>query len=363
MKKILISIAIFLLLPVIIYSQDKSSIISQSEIDEMKQALKEDSLLVQIVNRLGGDAEKLYKNFKKNILYSDSLFKYNQEHIKPFHDLGCTRRFELLPLIDWFTVDDSLSGEAGVAYLIRTDDTTILFDVGLNKHDTDPSPLLMNMNKLGVNLEDIDVIVISHPHGDHTGGSKWSQKNTFSLTSTQLDLGNKQIFTPIPMTYPGQQPIHSPQPTKIAKGVATIGIISCPLFHDLVQEQALAFNVENKGIVIVSGCGHQTIEKMLQRTERLFTEPIYGLLGGFHLPISVGRNITKIYQYFITNRLPWMPLTETEISHIIDLMKQKGVKIVGISGHDSCDSSISLFREAFGNSYFEIAVGNIITLN
>ncbi len=363
MKKILIPITIFLLLPVIIYSQDKSSILSQLEIDEMNNALKADTLLVQFVNWFGGDSEKLYNNFKKNIWYSDSLFNHNQEHLKPFSDLGCTRRFELLPLVDWFTSDDSLSGEAGVAYLIRTDDITILFDVGQNKHDMDPSPLLMNMNKLGVHLEDIDVIVLSHPHGDHTGGSKWRKKNTFSLTSNQLDLGHKQIFTPIPMTYPGQQPIHSLQPTKIAKGVATIGVISCPLFHDIVQEQALAFNVEGKGIVIVSGCGHQTIEKMLRRSERLFDEPVYGLLGGFHLPMSVGRNITKIYQYMITNRLPWVPLTETEISHTIAFMKQKGVKIVGISGHDSCDSSIAIFREAFRYSYIEITVGEKIILN
>lgn len=173
----------------------------------------------------------------------------------------------------------------------------------------------------------------------------------------------KKILTPIPMTYPGQQPIHSSHPTKIAKGVATIGVISCPLFHDIVQEQALAFNVENKGIVIVSGCGHQTIEKILLRSERLFDEPIYGLLGGFHLPMSVGRNIKKIYQYVITNRLPWVPLTESDISRMIAFMKEKGVKTEGISGHDSCDLSIAIFREAFKDSYIEIAVGDKIILN
>ena len=363
MKKILIPIIIFFLFHAIIYSQDKPSILSQTEIDEMMNALKEDTLLNQHVNWFGGNPVELYENFKKNILNSDSLFRHNQEHLKPFRDLGCTRHLEILPLIDWFTSDDSLIGEAGVAYLIRTDNITILFDVGLNKYDVDPSPLLMNMKKLGVRLEDIDVIVISHPHGDHIGGGKWSEKNTFSLTSYQLDLGQKQVLTPIPMTYPGLQPIHTPQPTKIARGVATIGVITCPLFHGIVQEQAIAINLENKGIVIVSGCGHQTIDKILQRTERLFDEPIYGLLGGFHLPISVGRNITKTYQYFITNRRPWIPLTTTEISHTIALLKQKGVQVVGISGHDSCDSSIAMFRKAFRDSYTEIVVGDKIILN
>ena len=363
MKRILIPITIFFLLPAMIYSQDKPSILSQTEIDEMMNAIKEDTLLAQYVKWFGGDPVELYENFKKNSWSSDSLFRHNQEHLKPFSDLGCTRHFEMLPLIDWFTSDDSLIGEAGVAYLFRTDYATILFDVGLNQHDIDPSPLLMNMKRLGVRLEDIDFIVISHPHGDHTGGNKWCEKNTFSLTSYQIDLGQKQVLTPVPMKYPGLQLIHTPQPTKISKGVATIGVITCPLFNGIIQEQALAINLENKGIVIVSGCGHQTIEKILQRTERLFDEPIYGLLGGFHLPISVGRNITKVYQYFITNRLPWVPLTATEVSHTIALLKQKGVKVVGLSGHDSCDSSIAIFREAFRDSYIEIVVGDKITLH
>jgi 7,8-dihydropterin-6-yl-methyl-4-(beta-D-ribofuranosyl)aminobenzene 5'-phosphate synthase len=305
----------------------------------------------------------IYENFKMNTWIADSLFRHNQEHLQPLHDLSFTRQFELLPLIDWFTNDDSLIGEAGVAYLIRTDDTTILFDVGLNMDDLDPSQLLMNMKKLGIRLEDIDVIVISHPHGDHIGGSKWSEKNTFSLTSYQIDLGQKQVLTPIPMTYPDLQPVHTLQPTKIANGVTTIGVINCPLFHGIVEEQALAINLENKGIIIVSGCGHQTIEKILECAEVLFEEFVYGLLGGFHLPISIGRNINKHYQYFITNRLPWIPFTATDISNSIALVKQKGVKVVGISGHDSCDSSITMFKKAFRDSYIDIVVGNKIILN
>jgi 7,8-dihydropterin-6-yl-methyl-4-(beta-D-ribofuranosyl)aminobenzene 5'-phosphate synthase len=363
MKKIFILITVYFILPIIIYSQDKPAKLSKSELNTMMNALEKDSLLTNYVNWFGGDPVKLYEEFKTNVRTADSLFRYEQEHISPSSDLGSTKIFEMLPLVDWFTNSDSLTGEPGVAYLIRTDDVTVLFDLGRNMQNTDPSPLLINMNKLGVHIEDIDVIVISHPHSDHLGGSEWSRKNTFSLTAHQLNLGQKQVFTPIPMTYPGLQPIHTPEPTKIANGVATIGVIDCPMFHGKVQEQAIAINVEDKGIVIVSGCGHQTIERILQRSDRLFEEPLYGLLGGFHLPISTGRNISKVYQYFVTNRLPWIPLTATEISNIIVSLKHRGVKIVGISGHDSCDSSIVMFRDAFKESYIDIVVGNKIILN
>ncbi len=113
----------------------------------------------------------------------------------------------------------------------------------------------------------------------------------------------------------------------------------------------------------VSGCGHQTINRILQRTECLFDVPIYGLLGGFHLPLSVGRNITKNYQYYLTDKLPWIPLTTIDVSNTITLLKQKGVRIVGLSAHDSCDLSISMFKEAFRDSLVDIVVGNKIILN
>lgn len=42
-----------------------------------------------------------------------------------------------------------------------------------------------------------------------------------------------------------------------------------------VLEQSLAVNVEGKGIVLIIGYGHQTIEKIIERAQELFDEPIY----------------------------------------------------------------------------------------
>ncbi len=359
MKNIIAVTALLALSTAAMVSQETPSSSWKTDLDELLQAMKGDTILREGISEMGGP-EALLADFRKSLRTSDSLWRYDQENLKPMSDIGSTRTFELLPLIDWFTADSGLAGESGAAYLLRTDDATILFDVGLNRKDMDPSPLLRNMKRLGISLEEIDAIVISHPHGDHVGG-KWADSTSFSLTSRQIDLTGKKVVTPVPMTYPGLKPVCSRSPVKLARGVATIGLIDCPLFFGPTTEQALAVNVEGKGIVIVSGCGHQTVEKMLQRTERLFAEPVYALFGGLHLPVVAGRNI-GIIRYFVTGRLPGRFLAPEDIAHTIDLVKQHGVQVAGISGHDSCDSTLAMFQRAFGDSYRDIAVGKTITI-
>jgi 7,8-dihydropterin-6-yl-methyl-4-(beta-D-ribofuranosyl)aminobenzene 5'-phosphate synthase len=347
--------------PYLLFAQNDKFTLSQMEIDEMNQAIQADSNLSKIFS-LFGEPNQLYKNYKKNLFKADSIWAYDQANLN-FLDIGMTEKFEMVPLIDWFTVNDSLKGESGVSYLIKTDDATILFDLGLNANNSHPSPLLQNMDRLGINIDDIDVIVISHNHRDHTGGEKWSRTNSFSFTNYQLELAQIPVYTPVEMSYPGLITYYTPKPIKLSEGVTTIGVIHNPIFMSDIAEQALAINVKNKGIVIVSGCGHQSMIKIIERTNILFKEPIYGVLGGFHYPIEEGRNITWIYKYFVVDKLPWERLTLKDIYDNIEILKTKDVKLVGISGHDSCDKSIEAFKKEFGESYIDIKVGQKIVLN
>ena len=66
---------------------------------------------------------------------------------------------------------------------------------------------------IGVAMDDIDTIFISHNHADHVGGLKWSRLKTFSVTNHQVNLGQKRVYTLIPMTYPGLTPIDAKDPT------------------------------------------------------------------------------------------------------------------------------------------------------
>ncbi|MCJ7819695.1 MAG: MBL fold metallo-hydrolase [Bacteroidales bacterium] len=326
----------------------------------MNAAIKADTNLSKLIGWFG-DPVDLYKEYKINLWRADSIWKHDQQTIKKLNDLGTTSHFEMIPLIDWVVNNDRLKGEAGVSYLIRTDEATILFDIGANAMNEDPSPLERNMAMLGIMPDDIDMIVISHNHGDHVGGNNWDAKNTFSISSSQSPLKKMPVYTPVEMTYPGLNPVCTPLPAKIARGVATIGVIHTPVFFTDIGEQALAVNVKDKGIVIISGCGHQSIEKILLRTDLLFDEPLYGVLGGFHYPMEEGRNITWLYKYLVVGKLPWERLTADDIKYNCELLKTRKVKLVGLSAHDSSDGSIKIFRQEFPDAFVNIRVGESIS--
>lgn len=291
---------------------------------------------------------------------------WNQADIQKIKNLGITKSLEITPLIDWFTSGNDLIGEGGVSYLLKTDDCSILFDVGFNEKKTDPSPLVHNMRQLGISTKDFDTIVISHNHPDHVGGMKWQKQKSFSLSNRQIDLEGKTIYTPVPMTYPGLKPVCTEGPFNIARGVATLGVIANQdFFMGKVLEQALAINVEGKGIVLIVGCGHQTIPKILERAKALFKEPIYGILGGLHYPVTDSRIKIlgiNVQRYLGICRLPWKPITMDLVHENIALLKELDPGIVGLSGHDSCDTSLEAFREAFSNIYTEIRVGEKISI-
>jgi 7,8-dihydropterin-6-yl-methyl-4-(beta-D-ribofuranosyl)aminobenzene 5'-phosphate synthase len=362
-KKVLLAVVAILLVGCMRYVPPQTSTLSDGERAALIAALRSDSMFRKAVRQYGNDPWTLYAQFKQNIRECESEWQTEQSQIVSLAQLGATRRFELLPLVDWFANGGGLVGESGVSYLLRTDDATILFDVGFNPNDTDPSPLLRNMSRLGVQLSDVDAIVISHPHPDHIGGAKWVGKGTFSLTSHQIDLGKKTVFIPIPMTYPGLSPVCSTQPTIICKGVATIGVIMCPLFlGGATPEQAIIVNVQDKGSVIITGCGHPTISKLVERTRSLLRAPVVGVFGGFHLPLGEGRNVGRYYQYFVTGRVPWQPLTDVDVETQAQYLRAQGVNYVGISAHDSTDASIAIFKKEFRGPYYDIAVGKAILL-
>ncbi len=285
-------------------------------------------------------------------------------------NVGTVSRLTVLPLIDFYTDDKNLKTEPGVSYLVKADDTTILLDVGDNRKELHPSALVQNMKALNVKASDIDMMFITHIHLDHVGGMEEMKKGEFSLSRGPVELGAVPVYSPGPLKpsrwNPGPKVRVVSDPIVIAPGIASLGVIPRHLFiAGRTDEQVLAVNLRGKGVVLIIGCGHPTVERIIQRAKMLFNKPIYAIIGGLHFPVKGGRgNIGPInVQYIVgADRAPWNGLNEEDVDHAIKAVQKEKISVISVSPHDSSDWSLDQFKKAFTKEWIDLKVGKEIIL-
>lgn len=295
----------------------------------------------------------------------DAEAQFAADRPPPLRDLGHTQTLTILPLIDWHVSSSALRGEMGVSYLIDTDEHRILFDVGHNEAQESPSPLEHNMRALGISLDSIDTVFISHNHFDHVGGKQRQKEQTFAIGIEQTPLPGVRAFVPIPMTYPGLDPVHVAGPVKLGQGLATTGTIPRQLVFGWIDEQALVVNVAERGAILIVGCGHQTIPKLLERYDQVFDEPLYGIVGGLHFPVPEGRlkvlglNAQRV---FASGTGMLSPISMDQVKEEMNQLLRRDLGLIGVGGHDSSDEVIAMFSETFGDAYRHLRVGEPIVV-
>jgi 7,8-dihydropterin-6-yl-methyl-4-(beta-D-ribofuranosyl)aminobenzene 5'-phosphate synthase len=214
------------------------------------------------------------------------------------------------------------------------------------------------MEALGVSRAEIDAVVISHRHVDHTGGLAAQRAHSFQLTPDDPEPLAVSCYVPTQMAY-GSAPVHVVEgPVELAQGVYSIGTIPRSLWlMGLTFEQAVAVNVAGKGVVLILGCGHQTLERAILRAEALFEAPLFGVVGGLHFPVTGSRAPHGAQRVLGTGHLPWRQLTKGDAQATLRFLETRQPSLVGLSAHDSCDWTVGAFREAFGDRYREVVVG------
>jgi 7,8-dihydropterin-6-yl-methyl-4-(beta-D-ribofuranosyl)aminobenzene 5'-phosphate synthase len=314
-------------------------------------------VLAAILLLIGAAAALLVVRFRRNQQQAAEAW---DSFLPEKLDLEPVEELTIMPLVDARTADDELAGEAGVSYLVKADDTRLLFDLGLNAQKETPSPLQRNAAALNVNLDTVDAVVISHGHQDHVGGLMAQVAHSFVLPSDQLEQRRVPAYVPKSMEHPTAELHVVESPQIIAPGVATTGPISRALFVlGLTPEQALAVNLAGKGIVLIVGCGHQGVRRIVERAEMLFDEPLYGMVGGLHYPITD----LRFQRIMGADRPPWKLMKKDDVLELIQYLKEKGLKRVVLSPHDSCDWALNAFEETWGSDFGVVTVGKEIRLS
>ncbi|HIE13448.1 MAG TPA: MBL fold metallo-hydrolase [Desulfotomaculum sp.] len=157
-------------------------------------------------------------------------------------------------------IHPGLKADWGFSCLIETQDAPkVLFDTGASG-----AVLLHNMKKLGIDPETIGIVVISHPHGDHTGGLK------------EIVRANNKAELYLPDSFPGRvsaaKVTRVKEPFEICRNIFTTGELEG-------IEQSLAVKTD-KGLLVIVGCSHPGVGNILNAAARF--GKVFGILGGFH---------------------------------------------------------------------------------
>lgn len=283
------------------------------------------------------------RRFKKNFKHAVELNRDRIRRAEPF-DLPELNFLELTVLVEEKT-EKGFLGDAGVSYLFRTDQGSLLYDVGFGP---ERPALAHNATKLEIKLDQIDSLAISHLHLDHMGGLKAS-RSKYVAVPKELGMPKGQpCFLPDKAEAEGFKCELIDKPRLLTGGIATTGPLARSLFfYGLIEEQALIAHLKGKGLVIFTGCGHPTIELIVQMVSRLSKEPIYIIGGGLHFPITGGRgNRAGIqFQTFMgTGKPVWQRITDDDLSSTITALNKFNPSKVFLSGHDSCDHSLTRMK-------------------
>ena len=222
-----------------------------------------------------------------------------------------------------------LKSEHGLSYFIEVNGHKLLFDTGQS------GTFIQNSKKLKINLRNVEYVILSHGHYDHSGGlrtltriatdftlvmgqgffdEKYSCKNNTSdylgnnfdekfLSDKKIAFKfvTKQLTELLPNVYvlTGFPRIHEDETINPRFMVKRNGKLQVDTFDD---EILLAIDTP-EGLVVILGCSHPGMKNMLDSAVKLIKRPLYAVLGGTHLVEANKNNLLKFLEYLQNDSL------------------------------------------------------------
>ena len=234
------------------------------------------------------------------------------------------RDVEILVVYDNYSCRSDLETAWGFSCLITGMEKTILFDTGGSG-----AMLMRNMEKMGISPEEVDSVVLSHIHGDHTGGLQAFLERKGGVT-VYVPESFPDRFKEAVRSY-GAEVVSVREPLSVCRDVFSTGEMGT-----FTIEQSLVLRTES-GLIVITGCAHPGIVEILKKAKALVEGEVLLAMGGFHLMgMSMG-NLKKIFASF----------------------HELGVRYVGPC-HCTGETQIKAFEKVYEEHFLQMGVGKVI---
>jgi 7,8-dihydropterin-6-yl-methyl-4-(beta-D-ribofuranosyl)aminobenzene 5'-phosphate synthase len=224
---------------------------------------------------------------------------------------------KIITLVEDVVNTGSLLAEHGLSLYIATDNRKILFDTGQS------GLFIQNARQLGIDIADVDILVLSHGHYDHTGGlhafleinskakvyakrniftPKYSSKTRFIGTLFNEKLLKNRLLYVDAITEIEENVfimpdinIHNSTDTHF-KGLNRK--VNNELIPDKFDDELFMVIKKNEQINIVTACSHRGITNICTTASEYFKCPVGLILGGFHMNDCTAEQYVQITHYF-----------------------------------------------------------------
>ncbi|MGB8605367.1 MBL fold metallo-hydrolase [Bradyrhizobium sp.] len=249
----------------------------------------------------------------------------------------------------------------GFSALVEVAGKRILFDTG-----NDADIFAANVKAKGVDLKNLDFVVLSHRHSDHMAGLNfvlsvnpavkiYAPKEGFGIYGSSLPSSfyRKDETLPSEMRYYGGAPPEImkfgaawhgakfeliEKTTEIAPGITLIALVSDAPGTKELKELSLAVNTP-EGLVLVVGCSHPGIERIVEAAASI-NPKIHLISGGFHLVVASDDVIAKA------------------VTALKDTFKVESIA----PGHCTGEPTFAALKKAFGDQYLYAGLGTTLPL-